>query len=309
MCTTFCSCLYLLIYKNKCLCTSFIQYIFPLVRLKNLLGLLFIAIKILSCMTLPFIIGEDSTNEAVFVDFEQLPHLFVSYSEESQIRQFICLLVNALQADHKGVPVDFALALSHSPVTHGHVFRKDCFFKYSFVADDELMSSVVSKEKFMQALSREMRERSILLKKQAEGKCEKRKEVPHMIILLHDVFDFIMSRKKSIGLIFLQLLLMGKALKMHVVAASGITYRMLLKQLVNLNPAAMKKYQHFFGNDQMNIVTPLGAELVITAEDFIFLKKANSIDYQRLYPLRNPVPSTISYAPRLTTTFPIVSPF
>ena len=113
-------------------------------------------------MTLPFIIGEDSANEAVFVDFEQLPHLFVSYSEEIQIRDFLGSLMNSFQLNYKGVPVDYALALSGR--SHHLKFRRDCRVKYCFIPDDELMSNVDSKLKFMQALAKEMRERNTFFK-------------------------------------------------------------------------------------------------------------------------------------------------
>jgi hypothetical protein len=251
------------------------------------------------CMTFPFVIGEDSANEAVFVDFEQLPHLFVSYSDEIQIREFVNSMVGSLQMNNKDIPVEYSIALSG--INHRLKFRRDCSIKYCFVPGDELMSNVGSKLKFMQAISKEMRERNFKLKRLSP--------FPHMIILLHDVFDIVLSHKKAIGQIFLQLLLMGKTLKMHVVASSGSTYRMLLKQLVHLDPSVMRKFRNQFGHDQLNIVTPLGAEMVITAEDFIFFKKANSIDYQRLYPVRKPVLEASSYASRLTTTLPIVAPF
>ncbi|MCU7551492.1 hypothetical protein OCK74_20390 [Chitinophagaceae bacterium LB-8] len=257
-------------------------------------------------MTLPFIIGEDSANEVVFVDFEQLPHLFVSYNDEAQIREFIGSLISSLQLNNNGLLVDYALAVSAR--NHHLTLRRDCNIKYCFVSDDYLMSNVGSKLKFMQALLKEMRSRSIYFRKLAEGKPEKKKQVPHLIILLHDVFDIVLSSKKSIGQIFLQLLLLGKALKMHVVAASGNSYRMLLKQLANLDPSVMRKFRNQFGHDHLNIVTPLGAELVITAEDFIFFKKANAIDYQRLYPARKSLHESLSYIPRVTTTLPMVAP-
>jgi hypothetical protein len=260
-----------------------------------------------SCMTLPFMIGEDSSNEPVFVDFEQLPHLFVSYSDETQIRDFVFSLVSSLQLSHKDVPVEYALALSGR--AHYLKFKRDCCFKYCFVPDDTLMSNTGSKLKFMLALSKEMRERSIHFKRVAEGKPEKRKHMPHLIVILNDVFDIVLSSKKAVGQIFLNLLLMGKALKMHVVASSASTYRILLKQLAQMDPSVMRKFKNHFGYDHLNIVTPLGAELVITAEDFIFFKKANAIDYQRLYPARMPNLEPPTYASRLTTTLPIVSPF
>lgn len=276
-------------------------------RLEFLLGLLFIAIKILSYMTLPFIIGEDSANEAVFIDFEQLPHLFVSYSDEAQISAFINSLFHSLQSNASGTSVEYALALSGR--SHHLEFRRNFKLSYCFIPDEELMSNTGSKLKFMLALSKEMRERSIHLKRQAEGKSVKRRHLPHLIILLHDVFNIVLSHRKAVGQIFLNLLLFGKALKMHVVASSSCTYRMLLKQLAHMDPLVMRKFRNHFGQDHSNIVTPLGAELVIAAEDFIFFKKANAIDYQRLYPVRKSVPEPLSYAPRLTTTLPIVSPF
>jgi hypothetical protein len=215
------------------------------------------------------------------VDFEQLPHLFVSYNDEAQIQNFFNSLIYKLSSG-----VSFSLASSKGYSFESPERKTYPFFKYYFNAGDESGC----KEKFILSLSREMRLRSWMLKGKAKEHNKAEKQMPDMVIILHDVFDIILSRKKSIGMIFLKLLLMGKELKMHVVAASGSTYRNLLKQLAQMNPLVMEKFKTKLGLTGFQMSTSLGAELVMTAEDFVFFKAANQTDYHRLYPASDKQP-------------------
>ena len=233
-------------------------------------------------MILPLTIGKNSSNEDFVVDIEQLPHLFVSYNDEAQIQRLFTSLC-ALPSGNRQSMVSFALASSKT-YSIAPVIKQNMFFKYYYRAGDVWNSNEGSKEKFMSSLSREMRLRSFILRKQLKNNLRPEKQFPSMIILLHDVFDIILSRKKSVGLIFLKLLLTGKELGMHIVAASNSTYRNLLKQLSQINPLAMEKYRGRLGACDCRISTSLGAELVMTAEDFVFFKEANGAEYHRLYP-------------------------
>lgn len=234
-------------------------------------------------MTLPLTIGKTSSNEPFIVDLEQLPHLFVSYNDEAQIHTFFNLLVNRLSSVEQA-PVSFAIGSSKEYQFIPSQRASNPFFKYDYKSA-ERDSQLGTKERFMSCLSREMRLRSLFLKKGEKQQLRLDKSFPSMVILLHDVFDIIISRKKSIGLIFLKLLLMGRQLKMHVVAASGGTYRNLLKQLATANPIIMERFKGKLGLQSFQIATSLGAEMVITAEDFVFFKEANNAEYQRFYPL------------------------
>lgn len=229
---------------------------------------------------IPVAIGKNSANEVYHIDLTQLPHLFISYTTGEQISRFFASLTSALNGGDS--PVHFAIASTRRSA--GQAVPAPGVVVHRFSAHDEEGSTVASREQFMLALSKEMRLRSAWLEKE-KGGTTTRKPFPHMVILLHDIFDIILSNKKSIALSFIKLLLLGKMLRMHVVAASAFTYRNLLKQLIQLNPLVREKFKSFFDSGAYPVVTPLGAELVITAEDLLFFKPANAIDYERLYPL------------------------
>ena len=109
--------------------------------------------------------------------------------------------------------------------------------------------------------------------------------MPLLFVLIDDVLDLVITRRRSTGLQFLQLLIEGPACGMHVIAASGRAYRNLMLQLLNLNPAVKEKLKKQMPGIDFSVHYPLGAELVMTPEDVCFFRKRNEPDYTRFFPI------------------------
>lgn len=233
-------------------------------------------------MSLPIAIGVNSANETFYTDIGQLPHLFLSYCYEEQVRAFFSHLVkhfNSVTTSN----VRFAVATTKSSVTFD--VTNGVVFPFCYVVNDDYKSTVRGKSAFMAALGKELQRRIKRLSVKREHKTSD--ACPPLLVLLDDVLDVVISSKKSVGLTFLQLLLMGHQVNMHVVAASSGTCRHLLRQLMQIHPIVKSKFQKLFEPSMLSVTSPLGAELVFTAEDFIFFKEANTVDYHRLYPISN----------------------
>ena len=229
-------------------------------------------------MTLPVTIGKTSAAADYRIDLAQLPNLFVSYCDEVQIRQLSGSFLQELSTNDHGNDVQFAVGETRS--SDWMAAARD--IRYVFRAGESFQHGTSSRDGLMQALSREMHKRKSLHKKL--GKEAFDEACPYLVVFLHDVFELVLSPKKIVGLTFLQLLLWGKELKLHTVAASCSTYRNLLRQFMHLNPIVKAKFKKTLGEKSLYIPESLGSELILNADDFSFFRASPGLDYHRLYP-------------------------
>ncbi|HEY0059181.1 MAG TPA: hypothetical protein VGB56_08585 [Flavisolibacter sp.] len=229
-------------------------------------------------MTLPVTIGKTSTALDYSIDLAELPNLFVSYCDERQIQQLSSLFLQELFLNHGKANVQFAIGETRS----SEWMPTSPEIRYAFRPGNEFHNPTNTRDAFMQSLSREMHKRKALRKKLGAEAFDK--TCPYLVVFLHDVFELVLSSKKVVGLTFLQLLLWGKSLKVHTVAASCSTYRNLLRQFMHLNPVVKAKFKKVLGEKSLYIPERLGSELILTSDNFPFFRASPDLDYQRLYP-------------------------
>jgi hypothetical protein len=230
-------------------------------------------------MMLPVPIGRAATGELFPIDILGIPHLFVSYFSHEQIALFYAFLFKNERAISSHATPIFAIAsTSHIPRIYAGI--NNCFISY--IKGDEYSSTVPSREAFLTSLSNELKRRRKLKLTNSTSKIADTIFSP-LVIILDDVLDIIISNKKTVGLSFLQLLLLGSSVNIHVIAASSHTCGHLLRQLMNTNSLIQSKFKKFFGQETLS--NPSIAEMVYTSEDFVFFKNAKDHDYHRLYPL------------------------
>lgn len=243
-------------------------------------------------MNLPLVVGQTSANDDCVVDFISLPNLFVSYTSETQADDFFESLIKSIINKKSSQRIELAVAASRTNWFQSGTKDLLSYAKHRFIIGDVYRSNLNSRQQFFSTLSKEIRRRLKVLNKAKEKQslpANNMVESPlnsfaYLIVYLDEVFDIILNNTKAIGLTFLQLLLFGKELKIHLIAASYSTYRNLLKQLMTLDPVAKAKLNKHSITQEFQVATPLGAELVITAEDFMFFKEANTKEYKRLFP-------------------------
>ena len=153
-----------------------------------------------------------------------LPHLFVSYSETWQINLFLKDTVDTLTRHADPGELQFACALSKEMYSGLENYLGKVKLISLFIRNEEEESARGSKYLFMQALMKEMKRRQRV--KQSSGKL-----IP-MIVIIDDIFDIIITKRKYTGTYFLELLAAGKELEIYFIAASVWTYRNLLSQLI-----------------------------------------------------------------------------
>lgn len=233
-------------------------------------------------MTLPVVIGKSSADRPFLIDLIKLPHLFTSYSEEPQVQALFAQILEDLSANTS--TIEIALGLSNRRTNSNFFKPHNLLIKHCFIPEDEGLSTEKSREGFMIALFGEIRKRKQLLRKGRSKRGGHGGTLVPMIVILHDVFPFVLSKKRSIGLIFLELLLDGPELNMHLLAISSYSYQNLVKQLLLLNPLVKERFHLAKSHNGLVKSEPLGAELVITGEGFFFFKERDAADYHRLYP-------------------------
>lgn len=100
------------------------------------------------------------------------------------------------------------------------------------------------------------------------------------LVLIENIWDWVMlANRKVRSNKLIDLLTIAPDQKIFMICASKISLRNLLTQLIENNPKLEKRV----ANNKQRPIGALGAELVYTAEDFVFYKKKGDTDFERLY--------------------------
>lgn len=159
------------------------------------------------------------------------------------------------------------------------------------IKNQEEQTGIASKKIFFTQLMNLLNQRLALFKKQsisnisAYNEAFTTKPLQPMIVLIDDTFDLLLPSKANTGLLLLKLLLAGHTAGIHCISASTLSFKNLLRQLVNIDLKTNSALQKFVINNQLNNLPPLGADMIITTDDFVFIKERQEADYKRLYNL------------------------
>lgn len=220
---------------------------------------------------IPLLIGKTSDDSFVHHDLISMHHLFISYSDNTQFHRFLSDATNNLNGQRE--QLHFAAAVSKECYRAlGHLMFNDPQARH-FIKEGERSAS---KQEFMRSLI-------AILKYRHKHKADNKSAPPRIIVLIEDVFDLVIPDKKGLGNQFLQLLLEGPALGIHMIIGSIRTYRNLLTQLIHLdlNPKLRKQFGYHFQNGEA-----IGAELILNTDDLVFFKSRHEHDYRRYFSAR-----------------------
>ncbi len=236
-----------------------------------------------SILDLTLIIGKGSNNDLFEVDLMALPHLFVSYSEPGQINLFLKDAVETLTRQAGSGNLQFACALSKAMYSGVENYLRKVKLFSLFIRNEALESARGSKYLFMRTLMKELKRRQKI--KLSPGKNSVSKLNP-LVVIIDDIFDIIITKRKYTGSYFLELLTAGNELGIHFVVASIWAYRNLLSQLIKSKQDTKKAISNPVAEKNFLTIQPLIAELIITPEDLYFFKLSNQTDYTRYFPAR-----------------------
>lgn len=231
-------------------------------------------------MRLPLSIGKNSLNQPIMVDICSLPHLFVAFSYDAQLPPFLQHCISTINSSYSsGSSIAIAIALNNSNAYLLH--QIGCPIAYAFVPNNTHDTTInsTSKDAFIQQLFTEMKTR---LKYQKQGK-QAAIQPSTLVVIIDELFSLILTQKKQTGIYFLQLLIMGKQVGIHFIAASASTYRNLLLQLMHMHPEIEKQLVKKQLTKSSTIIKPLGAELILTTDDLVFYKSSTMPIHERYF--------------------------
>jgi hypothetical protein len=231
-------------------------------------------------MPLNFPIGKTSNDALVVKDVTSLPHLFISVSNAVQLKVLLQQVIQQIVYwQQQGNNVQLALAHNnHNSQIDSNVIPQ-ALYTMLYNQEEAQMSS--SKDAFVTGLYKQMLDRFRQRKKAINESIN----FPYLMVVIDELFHLVLTRKKQTGLYFLQLLILGHEVNIHIIAASASTYRNLLIQLVHLHPSIEQQLNSNKLLGGRTIIKPLGAEMVVTPDNLVFFKTIDTLIYERYFPI------------------------
>ena len=207
-------------------------------------------------MLLPLTIGKSSDNKILKLDLKDLPHLFISYSEPLHLQFYLEDVIAGFSSKDVLTPIQYYLFLNR--VNYG--FLKTMIPEKSItellVKFEPDLSTIAGKNDFIRALMKIFTTR----RKKAVS------SYTSLVVIVDDIFDLIISKRKFTGQYFLEILKEGHKYGIYFVFATIRTYRNLMTQL----------------QQEQNMC----AELIINTEYYFYFKTREEIGYTTYYPVR-----------------------
>ena len=237
-------------------------------------------------MTIPFIIGKNSSGDNHSIDLVDIPLLLISYSTEIQLSRFF---KQVYFSDYFCNNINYIL-------TNTRQFQNQEFLDGNssiYFRDEPESGNIFSRKKLLRLVTNEIERRQQILKKNNNShlsgnyslKLPIEKILGYQFFIIDDVWDIIQSKPKSLGLSLMRIMFYGPGVGIHTIVASSISYRNLLQQLINTHPAITRELQKKYGVPVPIQMGMLGHELIFTPEDLVFYKSNTSKELQRFFTL------------------------
>lgn len=203
-------------------------------------------------------IGRNSNSELIEESMDLMPHLFISYSNADQWNAWTA----ALRIPDHGLV--YTLGRSGIAAQRIHGFGMEPEAPYD---------PVPGAREFFRELMKELGRR---LKRTGKP------ELP-VLVLMSDVMKLFGPGGGRQAQAFLKLLLAGPSVNIRVVAASNFSYRTLMNQLLSLQVKMNPQLRDFLQQYRLQVVPPLGWELIINPENLIYVRKPGEPDFTHYF--------------------------
>ncbi len=235
-------------------------------------------------MQIPLIIGRNSNGEYQQIDLAEIPLLMISYCEDAQLRN----IFKALQTISYPFQSNNYYIASLRKCIQWEINIENAYLHYKDEPDN---GNIPNKQKLLKLLNDEIFRRERILKKKKISDFKKyatlntwnKDKLTYQFIIVDDIWDIIVSKPKSLGLSLMRIILYGPQVGIHTIFTGKISFRNLLEQLININPIISKELQKKFGIPEPKRINNLGNELILTAENLVFYKKAGLMEMDKLY--------------------------
>ena len=237
-------------------------------------------------MIIPYIIGKNSNGENQHIDLCEIPLLMISYSNEDNLNN-IFKQVYLHEYPYKGT--NYLITNTRRLELLG--IRQNS--GYIYLKDEPASGSIHSRWKMLKKVNDEIARRKNILKAKRAKDFQRyfslnlwnEEKLTYQFLLIDDIWDIIMSGPKSLGISLIGIILYGPMVGIHTIFASRISYRNLLQQLVNINPAITNALQAKYGIPAPKQIGLLGHEIIFTPDDLVYYKKRSMGDMERYYKL------------------------
>jgi hypothetical protein len=236
-------------------------------------------------MLIPFKIGKNSNGDDQYIDLSEIPLLMVSYSDEHILNEVFQKL-QFLQYPYKGanyvITNSRRLKLWEARNVEDQIFLKD----------EPEQTNIHSRQKLFKKVIDEIVRREQILKSK-KGMDFKRyyslnlwnqEKFSYQFLMIDDIWDIVTAKPRGLGINLIRIMLFGPAVGIHTIFASGISYRNLLQQLVNINPAITDMLQEKYGVPEPKQIGVMGKEFIYTSDGLIFYRKNGFEELEKYYP-------------------------
>ena len=236
-------------------------------------------------MIIPFKIGKNSNGEDQHIDLSDIPLLMMSYSDEKILNNVFQKLY-LLQYTYKGA--NYIITNSRRLKLWGARNVEDQIF----LKDEPEQTSIHTRQKLFKKVIDEIVRREQILKSK-KGSDFKRyyslnlwnqDKFSFQFLMIDDIWDIVMAKPRVLGINLIRIMLFGPAVGIHTIFASGISYRNLLQQLININPAITDMLQEKYGVPEPKQISVMGKELIYTSDDLIFYRINGFEELEKYYP-------------------------
>jgi hypothetical protein len=232
-------------------------------------------------LKIPLLIGKNSLAEQVTIDLSLVTLLMISYFHENQLTN----LISQFAKSKKNYFVTNSRRLKHWEVPIEN--------NYIFLRDTPEFGNVASRGKIVKLVLNEIERRNIALQMNKIDSFTKyhalntwnKVKLDYQFIIIDDVWDLVTAKPQRIAMNFMMIILYGPSVGIHTIFTSGLSYRNLLQQLILNHPGITEELKKKYGNPPPQDINNLGHELILTADDLVYYKKASIMEMQKLYKL------------------------
>lgn len=234
-------------------------------------------------MIIPFKVGKNSNGEDQFIDLSETPLLMVSYGDESTLNT---LFQNICTIDYLDKSSNYLATNSRRLQQWGEINSND----FIYLRDEPEQGKISSRKNLLKKVTDEISRRQVLIKRVKDFKryhslnLWNEEKLTYQFLLIDDIWDMLAAKPKDIGIQLIRVLLYGPAVGIHTIFASGISYRNLLAQLVNVNPLITDLLQEKYGIPEPTPISEFGRELIYSPDGLIFYKKNGFKEIEKFYP-------------------------
>jgi hypothetical protein len=196
-------------------------------------------------------LGFNSTGTLEIKEVLSISHLFISYFNNLQIREFLQQIIN-----HSSDSLNQCLLVCKK---ENLPFFPPCFSVNSYIYDDPEKGNILYKNTIFSQQNQLLSKRSNQKKHPAEIS----------LVLIDDIWKILPGLNKRNGGWLKNLLISGAENNIFLVIGGTLPYRNLLQQLMYPNK---------------NPINSIGDEIIINPDDMIFFRNNNSNDFKSFYP-------------------------